>query len=147
MVSIDIMIFNLPLVGYLLYCDILDFIIIISVLLLLPSILCLKKTNLHSIKIFHIVDPLWLSHIRTKIWEYLLLIVSLYTQYQGIINNNEELHLAGLCIIYFIVAQIYSEKESLYFYKFSKLSSEDILLNLFRYNILHYVYIYCYLHY
>lgn len=141
LVSIDIMVFNLPLVSYMLYYSILDFTIIISILLLLPSILCLKKTNLHSIKIFHIVDPLWISHIRTKIWEYLLLIVSLYIQYQGIINYNEGLHLAGLCIIYFIVAQIYSEKESLYFYKFSKLSSDNILLNLFRYNILHYVYI------
>lgn len=141
LVFIDILIFNLPLIGYFLYSSIFHLMIIIGGLLFTPLILNIPKIKSSHLRLFRITDPLWSSHIRTKPWEYILLFFSLFLQYQGIINENEGLHLAGLYIIYFLIHQVYSEKESLYFYKFSKISYSTILLNLFKNNILYYLYL------
>lgn len=141
LVFIDILIFNLPLVGYFIYSSIFDFLMIVGLHLMFPFVLKMKEIKSSHLKLFHITDPLWSSHIRTKPWEYILLLFSLFLQYQGIINENEGLHLAGLYIIYVLIYQVYSEKESLYFYKFSKISYSTILLNLFKNNILHYLYL------
>lgn len=141
LIALDVLICNFPLLLYWLWAYPLHFTMVLGGGLILPFILCFRKISIHTVGLFHVFDPLWNTHIRTKPLEYFILVFSLFIQYQGVHHHNEGLHFAGLFIIYFLILQIYSTKESLYFYKFSKMKAGDILLNLLKYNILNYLYI------
>lgn len=135
----DILVWNVPLLVYLLVNNLLLFIASILFFFLLPFILNLRKINVGNLKIFSVKDPIWNTHIRTRPWEYLILVFSLFLQYQGLKYNNEGLYTFGLYIISLMILQIYRENEKIYFYKFSKRDKKSLLISLFRCNVFNYI--------
>lgn len=138
----DILIWTFPLLSFLLIFDVYSFIINISIILFSPFMLKIKGVNLNRIETFSTKDPIWIIHLRAKPWEYVILIFSLFLQYQGLKYSNKGLYIFGLYTISLLIIQIYNQDEKLYFYKFSKKKRYYILLDLFICNITNYLFLF-----
>jgi hypothetical protein len=95
------------------------FLIELFLIIALPYTLLLRKNSNTFIKTFSSKDPLWLTHIRKKPWELLILLMVYYVQYQGLIAKNIGLFNVALFAILYFMINVFSENEKLIYLKLS----------------------------